>query len=182
MDSALEFIENNISAFDIVVVIIVIYSMTRCATKGFTLSLLSFSKWLIALVATIVLVPNFSPFLEDYIESKFVIDTGLSIFIFIVALFITINIGKAISSVVTWTGLGVVDKTFGLIFGIFRGYVICVCIFSLLNWFYPYEKWPAATENTYSFKIIFNGSNFLIENLRNNKDHLEDTKNKIEDI
>ena len=182
MDSALEFIKNNITTFDLVVVLITIYSMTQCATKGFTLSLLSFSKWLIALIVTIVLVPNFSPFLEDYIESKFVADIGLGIFIFMLALFITINIGKAISSTITWSGLGMVDKTFGLIFGIFKGYIICVCIFSLSNWFYPHEKWPIATEDTYSFPIIFSGSRFFINELPNSEDYLEDTKNKIEDI
>jgi len=182
MDSTLEFIKNNITIFDLVVVLITIYSITQCATKGFILSLLLFSKWLIALVVTIVLVPNFSPFLEDYIESKFAIDVGLGIFIFMLALFVVINIGKAISSAVTWTGLGIVDKTFGLIFGIFKGYVICVCIFSLSNWFYPHEKWPIATEDTYSFPIIFSGSKFLIKEFPNSEDYLEDTKNKIKDI
>jgi hypothetical protein len=57
-----------------------------------------------------------------------------------------------------------------------------VCIFSLSNWFYPHEKWPIATEDTYSFPIIFSGSKFLIKELPNSEDYLEDTKNKIEDI
>ena len=182
MDSALEFIKDNISAFDLVVVLITIYSMAQCAAKGFALSLLSFSKWLIALVITIVLVPNFSPWVQDYIESKFVTDIGLGIFIFIVALFIVINIGKAISSAVTWSGLGAVDKTFGLIFGIFKGYVICVCIFSLLSWFYPHEKWPIKTKDAYSFPLVFSGSKFLIKEFPNNEDYLDNTKSKIEDI
>ena len=82
MDNALEFIRNNISVFDLVVVLITIYSMAQCTTKGFTISLLSFSKWLIALVITIVLVPKLSPWVEDYIESKFVADIGLGIFIY----------------------------------------------------------------------------------------------------
>ena len=182
MDSTLEFIKDNISAFDLIVVLIIIYSMAQCAAKGFALSLLSFSKWLIALVITIVLVPNFSPWVEDYIESKFVADIGLGIFIFIVALFVVINIGKAIGSAVTWAGLGLVDKIFGLIFGIFKGYVICVCIFSLSNWFYPHEKWPIATKDAYSFSMVFSGSNFLIKEFPNSKDYLDDTTNKIEDI
>ena len=182
MDNALEFIKDYISAFDIIVILIIIYSMAQCTTKGFTLSLLSFSKWLIALVITIVLVPNFSPWVEDYIESKFVADIGLGIFIFIVALFVVINIGKAIGSAVTWSGLGLVDKIFGLIFGIFKGYVICVCIFSLSNWFYPHEKWPITTNNTYFFPIVFSGSNFLIKEFPNSEDYLDDTKKKIEDI
>ena len=182
MDNALEFIKNNISVFDLAVVLIIIYSMARCATKGFTISLLSFSKWLIALVITIILVPKLNPWIEDYIQSKFVADIGLGIFIYIVVLFVIINISKAISSVVTWSGLGAVDKTFGLIFGIFKGYVICVCIFSLLNWFYPHEKWPIETKEAYSFSIVFSGSKFLIKEFPNNEDYLDDTKNKIEDI
>ena len=138
----LEFIQDNISTFDLVVFLITVYSMAQCAAKGFMLSLLSFSKWLLALVITIVLVPKLNPLVENFIESKFVSDLGLGIFIYIISLFIIINIGKAISRAVTWSGLGSADKTFGLVFGIFKSYVFCVCIFSLLNWFYPHQKWP----------------------------------------
>ena len=182
MDNALEFIRNNISIFDLVVIMITIYSMAQCAAKGFTISLLSFSKWLIALVITIVLVPKLSPVVEDYIESKFVADVGLGIFIYVVVLFIIINISKTISRAVTWSGLGAVDKTFGMIFGIFKGYVICVCIFSLLNWFYPYKKWPIEAKGAYSFSLVFSGSKFLIKEFPNNEDYLDNTKNKLEDI
>ena len=72
MDSTLEFIKNNITTFDLVVVLITIYSMTQCATKGFTLSLLSFSKFiptiyfgvftglamLLALISVLTLLPK----------------------------------------------------------------------------------------------------------------------------
>ena len=182
MNNVLELIRNNISVFDLVVVLITIYSMAQCTAKGFTVSLLSFSKWLIALIITIVLVPKLSPWIEDYIESRFVSDIGLGIFTFIVSLFIIINISKAISSAVTWSGLGVVDKTFGLIFGIFKGYVICVCIFTLSNWFYPHQKWSIKTEDTYSFQIIYNGSKFLIKEFPNSEDYYDKTKDKIENI
>ena len=100
----LEFIQNNISVFDLIVFLITIYSIAQCAAKGFTLSLLSFSKWLIALVITIVLVPKLNPWVQDYIESKFIADIGLGVFIYIISLFIIINIGKAAGSAVTWTG------------------------------------------------------------------------------
>jgi len=182
MNSAIEFIQNSISVFDLVVILITIYSMAQCAAKGFTISLLSFSKWLIALVITIILVPKFNALVQNYIESKFVADIGLGIFIFVIALFVIINISKAISKAVTWSGLGTVDKTFGLIFGVFKGYVICVCIFTLLNWFHPYQGWPVETENTYSFQTIYNGSKFLVKEFPNSEDYYkksEDLINKI---
>ena len=182
MNNIIEFIQNNISAFDLIVFLIVVYSVAQCAAKGFMMSLLSFSKWLIALIITIVLVPKLSPWVQDYIESKFVTDIGLGIFIYIVALFVVINIGKAIGSAITYSGFGLVDKTFGLFFGIFKGYVICVCIFSLFNWFYPHQDWPIEVENTYSFKIIYKGSELLIEEFPNSKDYYEKTKDEIKDI
>ena len=133
MSEIIEFIQSNISAFDLVVFLIVIYSMAQCAAKGFMRSLLSFSKWLIALIITIILVPKLNPWVQDYIESKFIADIGLGIFIYIISLFVIINIGKAISKAVTYSGLGSVDKTFGLVFGIFKGYIICICIFSSVS-------------------------------------------------
>ena len=182
MPDVIEFIESSISAFDLIVFLIVVYYMAQCAAKGFTRSLLSLSKWILALIITIILVPKLNPWVQGYIESKFITDIGLGIFIYVVSLFVIINIGKAISSAVTWSGLGSVDKTFGLIFGIFKGYVICVCIFSLLNWFYPHQKWPLKAEGTYSFEIIYKGSEFLIDEFPNSKDYYEKTEESIDKI
>ena len=160
MNNFIEFIQNSISFFDIIFFLIILYFVAQCAAKGFMISLLSFSKWLLALIITIVLVPKLNPFVQDYIESRFVADIGLGIFIYVISLFVIIQIGKAISKAVTYSGLGSVDKIFGSVFGIFKGYIICVCIFSLLNWFYPHQKWPIKAEGTYSFEIIYKGSEF----------------------
>ena len=182
MSEAIEFIQSSISAFDLIVLIIVIYSMVRCMAKGFMMSLLSFSKWLLALIITIILVPKLNPWVQDYIESKFITDISLGIFIYIVSLFVIINIGKAIGRAVTYTGLGSVHKSFGLMFGIFKSYVICVCLFSLFNWFYPHKNWPIETEGTYSFEIIYKGSEFLVEEFPNSKDYYDETEEKLEKI
>ena len=178
MNSLIEFIQNNISGFDLIVFIIIIYSMAQCAAKGFMRSLLSFSKWILALVITIILVPKLNPWVQDFIESKFIADIGLGVFIYIVSLFVIINIGKAVGKTVTWSGLGSVDKTFGLIFGILKGYVVCVCIFSLLNWFYPHQNWPIKAEGSFSFERIYKGSEFLIDEFPNSKDYYEETEKK----
>jgi membrane protein required for colicin V production len=77
--------------------------------------------------------------------------------------------------------LGSIDKTFGLFFGFFKGYVVSVCVFSLLNWFYPYQNWGISAQNASSFDVIETGSRMLIEEFPNNKDFM-DTKEKIEKI
>ena len=182
MSDVIEIIQSSISAFDLIVFLIIVYSVAQCAAKGFMMSLFSFSKWLLALIITIILVPKLNPWIQNYIESKFVTDIGLGIFIYILSLFVIINIGKAIGKTVTYTGLGSVDKIFGLMFGIFKSYIICICIFSLFNWFYPHKNWPIETEGTYSFEIIYKGSKFLVDEFPNSKDYYDQTEEKLEKI
>ena len=73
------------------------------------------------------------------------------------------------------------DKIFGFFFGIFKGYVVVVCIFSIVNWFYSYEKWDISLNDSYFFPKVEWGSVWLIDKFPNQK-NLEDTKEKIEKI
>ena len=106
---------------------------------------------------------------------------GIGIIIFICVLFLIIIAGKALSRAVTWTGVGSIDKTFGLLFGFFKGYIVSVCLFSLLNWFYPYQNWGIPINDTVSFNIVKKGSEILIKEFPSNEDFI-DTKEKIEKI
>ncbi len=172
---------NNINIFDIFIFLIFFYCVLQCFIKGFSLSLISFMKWVLSTIITIILVPKFQPFVAEYIESEFINNIGLGIVIFILTLFIIIIIGKALGKTVTWTGLGAIDKTFGLLFGFFKGYVVSVCIFTILNWFYPYKNWGISTEDALSFNLIYKGSELMIEEFPSNED-LIDTKEEIEKI
>ena len=106
------------------------------------------------MVITIIVVPKLQPTVSDYIESDFINSFGIGIVIFIFTIFVTIVLGKALSRAVTWTGVGSIDKTFGLIFGFFKGYIVSVCIFSILNWFYPYKNWGISAEDAISFNFV----------------------------
>ena len=170
-----------INLFDIFVSLIFIYCVIQCFLKGFSLSLISFMKWVLSTIVTIILVPKLQPTVSEYIESEFINNFGLGIAVFIFTLFLTILIGKALSRAVTWTGVGSIDKTFGMLFGIFKGYVVSVCIFSILNWFYPYQNWGISAKDAISFDIVKKGSEILLEEFPSSEDLL-DTKDKIEKI
>ena len=171
----------NINVFDLAFIVILVYSIIQCFIKGFSLSFISFMKWIFALVVTIILVPKLQPWVNEYVESDFINNVGIGIAVFICTIFLTIVAGKSLSRAVTWTGLGSIDKTFGLIFGFFKGYVISICVFSLLNWFYPYQNWGISAEDAYSFNLITKGSEILIEEFPSSEDFI-DTKEKIEKI
>ena len=177
----LENITNFLNFLDIFFIIILIYNILQCFFMGFSLSLISFMKWVLSAVITIILVPRLQPTVSEYIESEFVNQIGLGVGIFIFTLFVIILIGKTLSKVVTWTGVGTIDKVFGFLFGFFKGYIVSICLFSILNWFYPYQNWGISAEDAYSFELINRGSQILIKEFPSSED-LKDTKEKIEKI
>jgi len=171
----------GINLLDIFFLIILIYNVIQCYLKGFSLSLILFMKWVLSAVITIILVPKLQPPVSDYIQSEFINSYGLGIAIFIFTLFVTILIGKTLSKAVTWTGVGSIDRVFGFLFGFFKGYIVCICLFSIFNWFYPYQNWGISADDAISFNLINKGSKILIEEFPSNKDFIN-TKEKIEKI
>ena len=170
-----------INLFDFFFLIILIYNIIQCFLKGFSLSLISFMKWILSTVVTIILVPKLQPVVGEFIQSEFINNVGLGMVIFIITLFITILVGKTLSRAVTWTGVGSIDKGFGFLFGFFKGYIVSVCLFSILNWFYPYQNWGISAEDALSFNLIRKGSEILVEEFPSSEDFI-DTKEKIEKI
>ena len=181
IDVLIDYFTNSINLFDIFFLIVLIYFVVQCYLKGFSLSLISFMKWVLSTIITIILVPKLQPEVSEYIQSEFINNIGLGIAIFIFTLFITILIGKTLSKAVTWTGVGSIDKSFGFIFGFFKGYIVSVCLFSIFNWFYPYQNWGISAEDAISFNLINKGSEILIEEFPSSEDFI-DTKKKIEKI
>ncbi len=171
----------NIGWFDGFFMFIIIYSTVQCFVKGFTFSFISFMKWILALILTIILVPKLQPWVSEYIDSPFINDVGLSIVVYVLCLFLSILIGKAFNSSMKWTGFGPMDKTFGLFFGLFKGYIISVCLFSIVNWFYPFDKWNIDIDKAITFNFVKKGSEILIDEFPK-IDELDDTKDKIEKI
>ena len=172
---------SSLNLFDLFAFIILFYSILQCFLKGFLLSLISFMKWILSTIITIILVPKFQPIISEYIESEFINNVGLGVAIFFFTLFIIILIGRSLGRAVTWTGVGSIDKGFGFLFGFFKGYIVSVCLFSIFNWFYPYQNWGISADSAISFNIINKGSEILIEEFPSNED-LIDTKEKIEKI
>ena len=174
MEVFLDFLK-KFSSFDIIYFIITISSLIKCYKKGFVLSILSASKWLLAYVITLFLFPKSKPYVEDIIDNEYVLDITLGICLFIVVIFIILLINKGISKAVTYTGIGGLDKVFGLFFGFIRGYVISVCIFATIDIIYNSNKWPIDLDKSFTFELVEKGSNYLIKEFPDKKEY-EDAK------
>ena len=118
-----------ISIIDLIFLIITIFSVIKCYRKGFVLSLMSASKWLLAYVVTIILFPKIKPYFKNIIDNEYVLDVSLGIIIFIIIIFLVLGVNKGISKAINYTGIGGLDATFGFFFGFRRAYIISVLIF-----------------------------------------------------
>ena len=170
-----------ISIIDLTFLIITILSVVKCYSKGFVLSLLSASKWLLAYVITLILFPKIKPYFKNIIDSEYVLDITLGLAIFVLVIFIILVANKGISKTVKFVGLGRLDSLFGLFFGFIRSYVICVCLFSAIDIIYNYNKWPINTDKSYAFPYIEKGSIYLVKVFPNEKKY-QDSKEKIEEL
>ena len=172
---------NLISTIDLIYALITILSLIKCYNKGFVLSILSMSKWLLAYIITLIIFPRLKPYVKDIIDNEYVLDVGLGITIFTVVIFLVLLVNKGISSAIKYTGLGSLDTVFGFFFGFIRGYIISICIFSGIHIVYNHDKWPINLDKSYTFPYLEKGSNYLLRVFPNEKTY-QDSKEKIEEL
>ncbi|MDC3180031.1 CvpA family protein [Candidatus Pelagibacter sp.] len=172
---------NSISVIDLIYTLITIFSLIKCYSKGFVLSILSMSKWLLAYIITLIIFPRLKPYVKNIIDSEYVLDIGLGITIFVVVIFLILLINKGISGAIKYTGIGSLDTVFGFFFGFIRAYIISICIFSGVHIVYNYDKWPVNLDKSYTFPYLEKGSNYLLKVFPNEKTYQE-SREKIEDL
>ena len=170
-----------ISIIDLLYFIITILSVIKCYKKGFVLSLLSMAKWLLAYVITLIIFPKVKPYVEDFIDSEYVLNIGLGVTIFTVVIFLVLMINKGISKAIKYTGIGSLDTIFGFFFGFIRAYIISICVFSGVHIVYNYDRWPINLDKSYTFPYLEKGSNYLLKEFPDEKTY-QDSKEKIEDL
>ena len=157
MFDALKGFYEAISIIDLIYLVISTLSVIKCYRKGFVLSILAASKWILAYIVTLILFPFIKPYFKNIIDSEYVIDITLSVVIFVLIIFIILMINRGISSAVKYSGLGSLDSAFGFFFGFIRGYIICVLIFSATDIVYNYNKWPINLNKSFIFPYIEKG-------------------------
>ena len=77
MIDALQDFYEAISIIDLIFLLVTIWSVIKCYSKGFVLSLLSASKWILAYIITLILFPRIKPYFKNIIDSEYVLDITL---------------------------------------------------------------------------------------------------------
>ena len=181
MIESLQEIFEKVTVFDYIYIILTVLFIIQGALKGFVLSMLSTAKWILAYLITIYIFPMIKPYVEDIIDNEYVLDIVLGVGIFIIIIFLILLINRAISKVVSYSGIGTIDKVFGFFFGIAKSYVIVVCLYTAAEIINNKKKWPLNLDDSFTYPWVEKGSNYLIKEFPDEKEY-KDAKEKIQDI
>ena len=154
---------NFLNVFDIFSLIIIIFSALLSLKGGLITSLLNLIKWILLVF---VLKYSFNylrvPFTNALDFSPTLTDILIFTSVLIVGYVILTILNRLILGLLNADKAGPINRLFGLVFGIIRGYILIVIIFSvLINWSISENILNSYNGNSVLFKIIESGNTIL---------------------
>ncbi len=182
METIKNFFTETASGLDIIFFIFIFINMISGIKNGFISSLVSFLKWILAFISVRYFLPYVRPYVDSYIKSPIVVDLLFGTILFFLTIFIILLINKGLKKTMSWTGLGSIDTFFGLIFGLVKGYVYFIAIFTLLNFIHPNQKWSDYLNRGLSYESILWGNKILIEALPHRYEYIDKSKESMDKL
>lgn len=161
--------------FDIFCLVIISFSALFSLKSGLLKNLLNLVKWVF-----IILAIKYSfeylrvSFKETLGLSPTLTDIAIFVSVFIVSYVILTLLNKLLIGLIGSDRSGSIDKLFGLIFGIIRGYIIIVIFFSVLsNWNLSKNILHSYENDSVLYELVNKGRNIFIIIPRQIEDKLE---------
>ena len=152
-----------LNVFDIFSLIIIIISALFSFKGGLMTSLLNLIKWIL-----LVLVLKYSfnylrvPFTDALDLSPTLTDILIFTSVLIVGYVVFTILNRLILGLINADKTGPINRLFGLVFGIIRGYILIVIIFSILiNWSFSENILNSYSGNSVLFEIVESGNKIL---------------------
>ena len=121
------------NGFDWFVIVLLAVSMTVSLWRGFSREALSLAGWIVAFIAANLFASEVATLLSGVIENltgRYIVAWSL---VFVTALLAFGLLAKAFSRAVRASGLGLLDRLLGTVFGFLRGLLIVMAIVFVLR-------------------------------------------------
>lgn len=142
--------------FDAVLFGIMLISGLLALMRGFTREVLSILSWVGGAIAAWFLYPVLRDTARSYFppDDKLVADFVLVAVVFLVVLIVIYVITMRISDWILDSGVGVLDRTLGFLFGLGRGLLLVVVAYLFFIWGVPKDKHPQGMQNARALPIV----------------------------
>lgn len=153
---------DGIAITDIVVLIVTVLSALLAFTRGFAKEMLSLLGWVGAVIITIFLFPYVEPYAQEWIGNKWLARGATGIGVFILAMVVLSIFSNFVSETIQDSSLSGLDRGLGVLFGVFRAWVILAVFYIAISIFYEKEEHiPPDIRGAKSAPVIMMGADIL---------------------
>jgi membrane protein required for colicin V production len=143
---------------DFVVLLVVAFSAMMAFMRGFVREILGLGAWIGAGVTAFVLFPTVQPMMRKAIANPDLADPVAFGAVFLVLLILLSLIARFMGRAVRAAGLGGLDRTLGLVYGLARGAVLVIAVYIGAGWIEPMESWPNIVLEARTLPSIYLGA------------------------
>ncbi len=147
---------------DLGIVTIILLSGVFAFYRGFVREIFAMVSWIGAAAVTIYGFAYAQPWGRELITVRLVADSVTGATIFFVALIVLSLLSRFLTLRIRYSGMSPLDRSVGLVFGIFRGAVLVCVAWLLLVWALPREDHPDWIITARSLPLIQRGGAILI--------------------
>lgn len=122
-----------LNVLDYIFIGVVIFSVVISFFRGFLREAISLCTWFLAFIVTLKFAPDVSPYFHSFISHDKTRYIAAAIALFILVMIVGMIVNKFVHVLVVTSGLGLVDKLLGVLFGAARGVLLIVILLLVIN-------------------------------------------------
>jgi membrane protein required for colicin V production len=116
------------TVFDYGVVLIVLLSALLGWWRGLVYEVLSLAGWVVAYLVARMFAANVAPLMPVSLGAEAIRLAAAYVLLFVATLIVGGIVAWGLSKLVKWVGLGWLDKSFGVLFGLLRGMLVVLVL------------------------------------------------------
>ncbi len=153
------------TSVDMAVLGVMALSGLLACMRGFVREVLSIGAWLGALAVAAASQSAGREIARQWISDPTIASAASFVAILLVSLIVLKLVARSISKMIVSVGLGSVDRTFGLVFGLGRGAAIAIGAYMVAGMATSSDHWPDAVKNARSLPLVYEGAVFVRDNI-----------------
>ena len=154
-------ISDFLNVFDMIFIIVCLISIFFAIKSGLIKSFFNLAKWIIIIYIIKNIFFYLRPIFDQYIQNQTIVDIAIFFLTLIVSYILFSSINRVIIGIIQPKRSGFVDFSLGGLFGLLRGYIIIVLLFSFIDSNIDSKSWPNYLKNGSFFNIVKYGDEFI---------------------
>jgi len=151
-----------LNVVDLGVVGLILLSALIAFSRGLVREVLSIGAWVAAAVATVYGLPHLRDIARGYIKVPLIADAVTGVTIFVVTLLVCAALSHLIAKKMHASGLGAVDRSLGLLFGVARGAILVCLAYLAFVWAMPKEDdQPDIVKKAHTLRYVKQGAELV---------------------